>query len=92
MGYLSVIEKVESVLLYGCESRTFTSTLERSLDGCYTRMLRAILNISLWQSFVPNEEPYGTLPRISDKVAWQKLGLDGHCFRHKELLAGELVL
>ena len=79
------------VLLYGCESWTFTSALERSLDGCYTRMLRAALNIS-WQSFVPNEELYGTLPRISDKVAWRRLGLAGHCFRHKELLAGELVL
>ena len=85
------IATVESVLLYGCESWTFTSALERSLDGCYTRMLRAALNIS-WQSFVPNEELYGTLPRISDKVAWRRLGLAGHCFRHKELLAGELVL
>ena len=82
------IATVESVLLYGCESWTFTSALERSLDGCYTRMLRAALNIS-WQSFVPNEELYGTLPRISDKVAWRRLGLAGHCFRHKELLAGE---
>ena len=80
------IATVESVLLYGCESWTFTSALERSLDGCYTRMLRAALNIS-WQSFVPNEELYGTLPRISDKVAWRRLGLAGHCFRHKELLA-----
>ena len=44
------IATVESVLLYGCESWTFTSALERSLDGCYTRMLRAALNIS-WQSF-----------------------------------------
>ena len=85
------IATVESVLLYGCESWTFTSALERSLDGCYTRMLRAALNIS-WQSFVPNKELYGTLPRISDKVAWRRLGLAGHCFRHKELLAGELVL
>ena len=85
------IATVESVLLYGCESWTFTSALERSLDGCYTRMLRAALNIS-WQSFVPIEELYGTLPRISDKVAWRRLGLAGHCFRHKELLAGELVL
>ena len=54
-------------------------------------MLRAALNIS-WYSFVPNEALYGTLPRISDKAAWRRLGLAGHCVRHKELLDGELVL
>ena len=85
------IATVESVLMYGCESWTFTSALERWLDDCYTKMLRAALNIS-WQSFVPNEELHGTLPRTSDKVTWQRLGLAGHCFRQKELLAGELVL
>ena len=30
--------------------------------------------------------------KISDKVALRRLGLAGYCFRHKELLAGELVL
>jgi len=35
---------VETVLLYGCEAWTLTPTLERSLNGCYTRMLRAALN------------------------------------------------
>ena len=30
---------VESVLLYGCEAWTMTTALEKSLDGCYTRML-----------------------------------------------------
>ena len=29
---------------------------------------------------------------VSDKVVWQRLGLTGQCFRHKELLVGELVL
>ena len=47
------IATVGSVLLYGCESWTFTSALERSLGGCYTRMLCAALNIK-WQSFVRN--------------------------------------
>ena len=82
---------VESVLLYGCESWTFSSALEILLDGCYTRMLRVVLNIS-WQSFARNEELYGTRPRIFDKAAWRRLGLAGHCFKRQELLAGELVL
>ena len=36
---------VESVLLYGSECWTLKPALEKSLDGCYTRMLRAVLNI-----------------------------------------------
>ena len=32
---------VESVLLYGCECWTLKDKLQKSLDGCYTRMLRA---------------------------------------------------
>ena len=87
------IATVESVFQYGCESWTFTSALEKSLDSCYTRMLFATLNIS-WQSFVPNEELYGTLSRISVKVAGWRLGLAGHCacFIRKELLTVDLVL
>ena len=37
---------VESVLLYGSEFWTLNTTLEKSLDGGYTRMLPAVLNIS----------------------------------------------
>ena len=40
-----VYATVESVLLYGCEGWTLTPTLQKSLDGCYTRMLRAVLNV-----------------------------------------------
>ena len=29
---------VESVLLYGCECWTLTQALQKSLDGCYTKM------------------------------------------------------
>jgi len=36
---------VETVLLYGCYAWTLTPTLEKSLNGCYTRMPRAALNI-----------------------------------------------
>ena len=36
---------VESVLLYGSEAWTLTKKHEKKLDGTYTSMLRAILNI-----------------------------------------------
>ena len=35
--------KVESVLLYGCETWTLTPRLEKQLNGCYTRMLRVFI-------------------------------------------------
>ena len=38
---------VEKVLLYGAEAWTLTETLEKRLDGCYTRLLRYALNIRL---------------------------------------------
>ncbi len=43
---------VEPVLLYGYETWTLIKQLERSMDGCYTRLLRAALNIS-WKQKVP---------------------------------------
>ena len=82
---------VESVLLYGCESWTLKETLRKSLDGCYTRMLRVVLNIN-WNEHVTNEQLYGGLPRLSDKVASRRMQFAGHCHRHPELPAGRLVL
>ena len=43
------------VLLYGSESWTLTKKLNKSLDGCYTRMLRKVLNIS-WKRHMTNKE------------------------------------
>jgi hypothetical protein len=58
---------VESVLIYGAETWTLTKQLERSLDGCYTRLLRAALNIS-WKQKVPINNYNGDLPKLSMKV------------------------
>jgi len=82
---------VETVLLYGCEAWTLTPTLERSLNGCYTRMLRAALNVKWWQH-VPNSELYDNLPKVGNKVAARKAGLVGHCSRQPELPAGKVIL
>jgi len=81
---------VETVLLYGSETWTLTPTLERSLNGCYTRMLRAALN--KWWQHVPNSELYDNLPKVGDKVAARRMGLVGHCSRHPELPAGKVIL
>ena len=85
------ISTVECVLLYGAETWTLTSALTKQLDGCYTRMLRMALDIP-WQSHTTNVELYGDLPKVSDKVRQQRMRISGHCVRHKEEIASQLVL
>ena len=82
---------VESILLYGCETWTLTKAEEKSLDGSYTRMLRAALNIR-WQYHIMNEDVYGCLPKVSWKIAERRCRLAGHCVRHPEEEASKTVL
>ena len=83
---------MESVLLYGCESWTIKAAEQKSLDGCYTRMLRAVLDIDR-SAHTSNKDLYRGRPKLSSKIAAKKMRLAGHCHRHKEELpAGKLVL
>ena len=82
---------VESVLLYGSECWTLKPTLQKSLDGCYTRMLRAVLNINR-SAHVTNSSLYEGIPKVSEKIATRRMRLAGHCQRHQELPASKLVL
>jgi hypothetical protein len=84
------IAAVETILLYGCEAWTLTKALSKALDGCYTRMLRMVLNIS-WKDHVTNVELYGDLPKVTDKIAARRLSLAGHCQRHPELPAQKVT-
>ena len=54
----------ESILLYGTETWTITNKIQKSLDGCYTRMLRAAFNVS-WKDKMTNQELYSDLPLLS---------------------------
>ena len=85
------ISTVESVLLYGCETWTITKKLEKQLDGMYTRMLRMALDIS-WLSHTTNMDLYDGLPKLTQKIAERRLRLAGHCVRHPDELASDLVL
>ena len=82
---------VESVLLYGCESWTLKAAVQKSLDGCYTRMLRMVLSVDP-SAHISNADLYSGMPRLSSKIAARRMRLAGHCHRHKELPAGTLVL
>lgn len=85
------IAACESVLLYGAETWTLTRAQEKSLNGTYTKMLRMVLGVS-WKDKVRNETLYGKLPKLSEKITSRRLKLAGHCIRHPELIASELVL
>ena len=82
---------VESVLLYGAETWTFTKSLKKQLDGCYTRMLRMVLNVS-WKSHMTNVELYKEIPKVTSKVQQRRMRLAGHCIRHCDEVASKLVL
>ena len=82
---------VESVLLYGSETWTLNQQSKHRLDGCYTRMLRQALNIDP-ATHMTNEDLYLELPKLSKKIQSRRLGLAGHCHRHKELAVQRLVL
>ena len=85
------IATVESVLLYNANTWTLTIQMEKSLNGAYTRMLRMALNIQ--PGFhISNKELYNGLPKVTSKIAAQRLKLAGHCVRHPEEIASQLVL
>ena len=84
------IATVQSILLYGAETWTITNTLERSLDGSYTRLLRFALNIS-WRDKMSNDNLYMSLPRVSQRIKKLRLQFAGHCFRDKTQIVKDLL-
>ena len=77
--------------MYGAESWTLTKKLERKINGCYTRLLRMVLNVH-WSQHLTNVELYGNIPIVSDKIKERRLKLAGHCVRHTEEMASKLIL
>ena len=82
---------VESVLVYGSSSWTLTIALQKKLDGNYTRMLRAILNIS-WKQHPTKQRLYDTIPPISDVIRERRTRFAGHCWRSKAELVSDVLL
>ena len=54
-------------------------------------MLRTALNIH-WNQLLTNEQLYGSLPKISEKIRRRRLKLAGHCRRSDGEIAANLVL
>ena len=78
---------VVSILLYGCT----TWTLEKKLDGNYTRMLRTILNKS-WRQHPTRRQLYGHLPPITKTIQVRRARHAGHCWRSKDELVSDVLL
>ena len=85
------VAAIESILLYGCESWTVTPKIECMLNGTYTKMLRKATNVKWWECRT-NAEVYEELPLLGNKIAASRMKLAGHCHRHPELAASDLVL
>ena len=63
---------VVSILLYGCTTRTLTKRMEKKLDGNYTRMLRAILNM-FWRQHPTKQKLYSLLPPIMKNIQVRRI-------------------
>ena len=85
------VAAIESILLYGCEGWTVTPNIECMLNGTYTKMLRKATNVKWWEHKT-NAEVYEELPLLSNRIAASRMKLAGHCHRHPELVASDLVL
>ena len=65
--------------------------MEEKLDGNYTRMLRAILNKSLWQHPI-NPQLYGHLAPITKTIQVRRTRHAGHSWRSREELISDVHL
>ena len=82
---------VESVLLYGSPIWSLTKKQETKLDGAYTRMLRAVLDLDC-KTHPTINRLYGKLPRISSIIRERRRHFAGLCFRRKEESVSDVLL
>ena len=82
---------VESVLLYGSSTWTLTKALEKRLDGTFTRMLRAVQNVS-WKQHITNKKLYNGCRKITEKIRERRLQNAGHSWRRKEEVISKVLL
>ena len=79
------------ILLYGCTTWTLTKRMEKTLDGNYTRMLRAELNKS-WRQHPTKQQLYGHLRPITKTIRIRRTRRAGHCWRSRDELISDVLL
>ncbi|XP_071795670.1 uncharacterized protein [Asterias amurensis] len=81
---------VESILLYGAKTWTTTQKMNDRINGCYTQLLRRVLNIH-WRDHTTNSEVYGNLTPLSETIMQRRLQFAGHCLRTADQPISHLV-
>ena len=81
---------VESILMYGSETWTVTKALEERINGCYTQLLRRVLDIS-WRDHQTNKKVYGDIPPLSVSLRKRRLQFAGHCLRTTDQPVSKLI-
>ena len=82
---------IEPVFLYGSETWTLSTRLEKRLDGCYTNLLRRVQNIS-WREHATLDRIYRGLTPISLRLKQRRLQFAGHCHRATQEIIPSLLL
>ena len=82
---------VMSILLYGYTTWTLTKRLEKKLDGNYTRMQWAILNMS-WRQHPTKHKLYSHLLPITKTIQVRRTRHAGHCWRSRDELISDVLL
>ena len=82
---------VVSILLYWCTTWKLTKSMEKKLDGNYTRMLRAIL-IRSWRQHTTNLQLYCHLPPIAKTIRISRTRHAGHYWRSRDELIIDVLL
>ena len=85
------LEPVVLILLYWCTTWTLTKSMEKKLDGNYTRMLQAILNKS-WRQHPTKQQLYGHLPPIMKTMKVRRTRHAGHYWKSKDELLSNILL
>ena len=82
---------IEPILLYGSETWTLPVRLEKRLDGCYTRLLMRVQNLS-WKKHPTLKVIYGKLVPASSLVRQRRVQFAGHCQRASNEIISSLIL
>ena len=70
------LPSIELILVCECEAWTLTKAMTKSLDWCYTRMLRVVQNVS-WKQHMTCEKLYGPKLKLTEKVKERRLRICG---------------
>ena len=67
------------------------SKIQCSMFDCFTRLLRSARGFTL-KDHLNNNELYAEVPKATDTVKQNRFKLAGHCYRHPDEAASNLVL